>query len=764
MQERCFRCLPFCVLGVLWLGPAAASGQEQLGDDPAPPEAPEVIRRDASGRATIRATRISTPLQVDGDLTEEVYQSVRSIGDLIQQDPSPGDLTTEPTEFWIFFDDQNFYVAARLYDSHPERIVANEMRRDNTNIVNNQNFTVVLDTFHDRRSGFLFQTNPLGALRDALITDEGSPNTDWNTIWDVKTSRSDEGWTLEMVIPFKSLRYSAGREQVWGINIRRSIRWKNEYAYVTPVPPSFGGPAVYRVSFGATLVGVQAPVASRSFEVKPYVISSLHTNRAATPAVENDLLGDVGLDVKYGLSRGLTADFTYNTDFAQVEEDNQQVNLTRFSLFFPEKREFFLEGQGIFSFGGVGSGRRGGGGGGGGLRAANLTPVMFFSRRVGLSGGRSVPIVAGGRVTGRAGQYTLGLLNIETADDDALGVTATNFSVVRVRRDILRRSTIGFIGTNRMERAGGAEASQAFGVDANFAFHESIQARAFYAQTSTSSEQTGSATSYLGEIVYNADRYGFVYQHQAVGKAFNPTMGFLRRTDVRQNFVGVRFSPRPRSSEVVRKLFFSTSLDYITTFDYRLETREAQASFGFDFHNSDKWRVQYTDSFEFLAEPFEIARDITLRVGPYSFRQVSTRYTMGPQRRVAGNVSVGVGSFYNGTRAQVGYGGRVELASQLLAEPSVSFNVIDLPNGRFTTTLVSTRMTLTISPRSFFSALVQYNSSNQALSANLRFRWEYQPGSDLFVAYSEGRDTGTGHFPTLENRGVVVKMTRLFRF
>ncbi len=285
------------------------------------------------------------------------------------------------------------------------------MRRDNRNIeFSGSSFAVILDTFYDRRNGFLFQTNPLGALYDAQVTDERNTNSDWNTIWYVKSGRFAEGWTVEMAIPFKSLRYRAGTAQIWGVNFQRIIKWKNERSYLTPMPAAFNRDAIKKLSVAAALVGVEPPAKSMNLEIKPYVIGSSSTNLAADVPFENRGDADVGFDVKYGVTKSLVADVTYNTDFAQVEDDESQVNLTRFGLFFPEKREFFLEGQGIFNFGGRQSGRRGGFGGGG----QSDTPNLFFSRRIGLSGSSKVPILTGGRLTGRAGPYSLGLLNIST--------------------------------------------------------------------------------------------------------------------------------------------------------------------------------------------------------------------------------------------------------------------------------------------------------------------------------------------------------------
>ncbi len=334
-------------------GQGDALSSEELNlliDGPPAPLAPEVVTRDPGGRATLRAVRLSEALAVDGRLEERVYQEVPSVTGFLQQEPREGEPETEKTEVWVFFDGTSVYFSARLWDSHPERMIANEMRRDNRGIFNNENFGVILDTFYDRRNGFFFQTNPLGALWDGQVTDEGDTNSDWNTVWHVKSARFPEGWTVEMAIPFKSLRYRQGDTQVWGINFRRIVKWKNEWDYLTPIAAAFGRDGMQRLSAAATLVGIETPERSVNLELKPYATGEVLTDRTIDPTVENDLDSDFGFDAKYGVTKSLTFDFTYHTDFAQVEDDEAQVNLTRFDLFFPEKREFFLEGQGIFNF------------------------------------------------------------------------------------------------------------------------------------------------------------------------------------------------------------------------------------------------------------------------------------------------------------------------------------------------------------------------------------------------------------------------------
>ena len=350
------------VCAVLLAGAAAPAAAQSAGAPqdavPPPPVAPDTITRDDSGRATVRAVRIDQPLRFDGRLDDEVYVAVPPIDGFIQQVPVEGVPATEPTEVWVFFDEDNLYIAARCYDSQPDRIAANELRRDNGNILSvNDTFSVTLDTFFDQRNAFFFQTNPhRGAARPGGCRRDVQ-NVNWNTVWDVKTSRSEAGYAVEMMIPFKSLRYRSAGPQTWGINIRRVVKWKNETSMLTRVPASYGGNGVAQMAVAATLVGLETPAQSMNLEFKPYAVSSLVTDRTARVPYNNDLSANAGIDVKYGLTRGLTADLTVNTDFAQVEEDEQQINLTRFNLFFPEKRDFFLEGQGIFDFGGI-SGQR----------------------------------------------------------------------------------------------------------------------------------------------------------------------------------------------------------------------------------------------------------------------------------------------------------------------------------------------------------------------------------------------------------------------
>ncbi len=485
-----------------FVGTAGLFVDAGLIDGPPAPVAPAVMTRDEEGRTTVRAIRLDGGIRLDGVLDEPVYETVPAITDFIQQVPDIGASATERTEAWIMFDDTNVYVSARVWDSAPEsQWVANEMRRDTSQLRQNDTFTAFFDTFYDRRNGFNFYTNPLGARADQQFTNEGNPNADWNPVWDVRTGRFGGGWTVEMEIPFKTLRYRSEPPHIWGIQLRRAIRRKNEWVYLTRLPISAGGGSgsagIFRVSAAGSLVGIEPPPASRNIEVKPYAIGGLTTDLTASPQIVDEGSGDGGLDVKYGITQNLTADFTYRTDFAQVEVDERQVNLTRFPLFFPEKREFFLEGRGIFGFarGGV-TGRFGGPGGGpvGGIFGDVNVPQLFYSRKIGLEQGRVVPIVGGARVTGKIGQFDVGALNIHTDDELVSASRPTNFTVVRLRRDLLRRSSVGAMFTNRSISRMAPGSSQAYGVDGTFAFFENLSVITYLARTKVPGPITAART------------------------------------------------------------------------------------------------------------------------------------------------------------------------------------------------------------------------------------------------------------------------------
>jgi hypothetical protein len=711
--------------------------------------------------------RLDGPLDVDGRLDEPVYSDVPPLTGNIQSIPDEGRPATELTEYWITYDEANIYVSARVHESVPEsEWTANEMRRDANQIGNNDNIGLSFDTYYDRRNGYFFYTNPLGAMVDIQFTNEGSPNFDWNTVFDIRTGRFEGGWTAEIRVPFKSIRYQPGRSQLWGVQLRRSIRRKNEWSHLTAVSRAAAGATgrngIMRMSRAATLVGLEVPPTGLSIDVKPYGIGSLTTDRLATPHLENEPDYNGGVDVKWAVTQNFALDLTYNTDFAQVEVDEQQINLTRYSLTFPEKREFFLESRGIFNF----PANAAGGGGGG------SAPTLFFSRQVGLQNGRTVPILGGGRLTGKLGPVDVGALSIQTdevTDVDSLGnestfAALTNFTVVRLRADVLARSNVGALFARRSRSLTASGSNETYGADAMFAFFDDLYLGGYYARTQTRGV-TSDNQSYQGRISWDGDLQGFSFSHLLVEDDFNPEVGLVRRSGFRQTSVNVRASPRPAQIGFIRQLTVEGTADYLTNVrDGLLETRDLNGRLGVELENSDQLAASYTESYERLVRSERIT-GATIPAGRYSFEVLEASYTFGPQRFFSGSLSGRYGGFYDGDLASVGFNrGRVEVFPQLSLEPSVSHNWVSLPGQRFNTFLASTRATYTFTPRLFLSALLQYNSASDRVSANVRLRWEYRPGSEIFLVYTEERDTyDFERTPVLANRGLVIKATSLLR-
>tara|TARA_B100000029_G_scaffold86442_2_gene76716 strand:+ start:4244 stop:6586 length:2343 start_codon:yes stop_codon:yes gene_type:complete len=712
----------------------------------------------------LRAHRINQPLNIDGVIDEPFYKQIDPISDFTQTLPEENGKPSELTELWIGFDDQNVYVSAKIWDSSgPDGWIANEMRRDEGELRNNDHFGIWFDTFYDRRNGVGVYVNPLGGIADYQITNETNVNKNWNPIHDTRTALFDGGWSLEMAIPFRSLRYRPGKDQTWGVQTRRSIMRNNEWIFLSPVPRSVargGAAGSNRVSLYATLEGIEAPPSGNHLEVKPYAISGIRTDLTADPTISNDSYADAGLDIKYGITENLTADFTYNTDFAQVEIDEQQVNLTRFSLRLPEKREFFVENSGLFNFGprGMSSGGRGQG------RGQGAVPTLFYSRNIGLKNGTPIPILGGGRVTGKIASFDIGLVTIQTDDLEPVDAMSTNFSVLRLRRDIFSRSNIGMLFENRSRSLSSSGSNQGWGIDGSFGFSDNLSLTTYYAKTATEG-LNGMDGSYNGKINYAGDKWGGSLDHLVVGSDFNPEMGFVRRKDFRQTAAMGRFSPRPTSISWIRQISLQFDLGHLENERTGiLENQNRAGEFKVELENSDQFKITYTDTYENLLEDAYIS-GASISKGEYSFPDVKMDYTFGPQRPYSGNLSVRRGEYYGGNVTSLGMSrARMEITPQLSLQPSISFNWLSLPQGQFDQHVAITRLNYTLTPRAYVSTLVQYNSRSNTLSGNFRLRWEWAPGSEVFIVYTEDRDTDIfDRWSQMENRGLIIKVNRLFQ-
>lgn len=730
-------------LALILITAAVPAGAQSAPDlplqGPRPPSPPEVVARDGNGGITLRTMRAPAGFEFDGALDEPFYRDVPAIDGFLQQEPDAGAAATDRTEVWVFYDEAHLYVSARLWESEAGRRIATEMRRDANNLYNNDHFAVSFDPFYDRRNGHGFVVNALGAMLDWSINNE-QPNNSWNALWDVRTGEFDGGWTAEIRFPFRSFRFREGGT-VWGINFRRRVGWKNELTYLTPMQPEWARQALSRMSIAATLTGLEMPGRGRNIDIKPYALGSVLTDVNADTPYTNDPAGDVGVDIKWGIRQTLTADLTVNTDFAQVEDDEQQVNLTRFSLNFPEKRDFFIEGADTFGFG---SGT-----------------TVFYSRRIGLDNGVNIPILAGTRLMGRSGLWRYGALSMQTAESDDAGTPSTNFTVARATRDFGARSRVGAIVTLRNPSSERPD-NVAIGLDTDFNPTANTSFTGYVAKTSTDG-RTGNDLSYQGRFDWGADRFGVNASHTSIGEDFNPEVGLLRRTAYRQSSGSVRFSPRP-GWRGIRKVYYEASVDYLTDRDNQPESKGLSGAYRMDLENGDTMSVSISRDFERLDREFEVGTDVFVPAGSYTFNNLQGTYTLGQQRKVSGSITVARGEFYDGTRSELTWRGRVELPRQVYVEPTVSWNRVNVVDGQSDTNLVSTRTTLPISPRMFVSALVQYQSRSSSVTSNARFRWEYLPGSELFVVYSDGRTTTVHGFPEVQNRSFVVKVTRLLRW
>jgi hypothetical protein len=709
---------------------------------------PAMMTRDEDGRVTVRAARLDTSLRLDGRLDEPVYTNVAPITGFVQIEPRHGAAATEKTDVWLSFDEDNVYVSVRCWQREPRRLVAKEMRRDHSTIWQGDDVVAfIFDTFHDRQNAVAFAVNALGGRMDAQVTNESEWNANWNPVWDVVVVRSDDGWSIEAAIPFASLRYRGGRNQVWGFNIYRTTRWNNEVAFLTPMPRVMGQRALLRISLAATLVGMEAPIRLRNLEVKPYGVADVTAGKVTWQG---------GLDLRQRVSQNVTADFTLNTDFAQVEADEQQVNLSRFSLFFPEKREFFLENQGLFSFGGVVAT--------GPMAAADDTPILFYSRRIGLQDGHVVPLQMGGRLTGRVSRYSIGVLNIQSDKDSLFGATPANFSVLRLKRDVLRKSSIGVMATGRSSRQGAPGSNFGFGVDGTFSFFDYLAVNTYWARTRTDG-MNGHDTSYRLELDYNGDRYGLQLERLVVGNDFNPEVGFLRRSDIRRTFGQFRFSPRPRSVRLIRKTSSTGSFAYLENGAGRVELKDLSGEFAIDFQNADRFSIAYRNTYEFVPRSFRLGSETVVPVDRYEFGGLKLGYTLARQRRVFGGLSLERGSFYSGRKTTLAASqAGLNLSRQMSIEPAYSLNWIEHRGNAFTNHAGGLRFIYTLTTRTFASALVQYSSASHAVTTNVRLRWEYRPGSELFVVYNDEEATGPSPAAAGSHRALIVKISRLLRF
>jgi hypothetical protein len=633
------------------------------------------------------------------------------------------------------------------YDDEPGKAITTGLARD-FDSGNSDVFGLTIDTFHDRRNSFLFLVNPKGAVRDEQTYNDSRTIVDaWEGIIDVRTAVVDSGWVVEMRIPTRTLRFDGRRPvQTWGFNILRRVRRTNESSYWSPLDRQY---RIHRMSKAGTLSGLEGLHQGRNLQLKPYVVGG-NSRGAQVPASSEGGNADIGADLKYGVTPSMTMDLTINTDFSQVDVDQEQLNLTRFSLFFPERREFFIENSGSFTFGDVQERNY--------RMGASLSDFSLFnSRRIGLtSDGRPLPIAGGARVSGRGAGLEVGALAMRTRDE--LGVPGEDFAVARLRRNFFGSSDLGVVVLNRDASEPG-RSNMSYGVDANLRLFGNMVMNSYYAASRALGDSADGDAARLS-VAYRSAFWNTSAMWKRVSEDFDPGLGFVRRKAMEQWFgtVGGHFRPRGgRLQEVVTYV----DADYIADPASQLETRTLTAGTQVNFQPDGFLTIEANDTFDRLDAAFQIFPGVNVPAGGYSFRDASVRYTSGQARKLFGNVSLASGEFYGGTRRTYGGGLTWRAKYFLSVEGSVQRNDVDLPGGSFLADIASARVRYAWSTQLFGSAFVQYNTQSKSFVTNARVNFRYAPLSDVFIVYTERRNRETD---VLNERSIALKVTRLLAF
>ena len=693
----------------------------------------------ASSAATTHvatASRVNEAPTIDGDiLNDPAWAQATPITGFTQEQPNEGQPVSERTEVRIIFTNDTLYIGAILYDSDPNGIIVSDARRD-APLDDTDSFQMIFDTYRDRQNGFVFGTNPAAIEYDGQVTNEGQGggglgfgqmqsggsgagfNINWDAAWTVRTQIGEHGWSAEFAIPFRTLRYPAAATQTWGINFQRNIRRKNERAYWAPIPRQFN---LYRLSLAGSVGGVQTP-ALRNFRITPFGLAN--ALKSGVNPVDNEMDYDFGGDLKYGITPSLTLDGTINTDFAQVEVDDQQVNLDRFTLFFPEKRPFFLENAGFFSVGNPGE------------------VDLFFSRRIGIGdSGEAIPIMGGGRVSGKAGKFNLGVLNMQTSEFDE-AVPSTNFGVIRVSRDLPNRSSIGGIFTNRLATGDLSDIEkdngQTYGIDGKIGFGLTTMVSGFMSRTET--ELSGDR-DYAFNIrsQTNTPRWDLNVGYQEVGDAFNPTVGFLSRKNYRKPDVMLMTRWRPEDFMKLQELRPHATFRGFWGFDGFQETGFLHLDNHWQFRDSTEVHTGMNLTREGVRTPFEIYPGVIVPPGTYDHAEAQLVAMSNQGAPFSVSMRATIGGFFGGDRVALNPTIRFRYGDALTTELNYQRNDIDLPGGSFITNLVRTRVSYSFTPRVFTQALVQYNDRADLWSMNFRFGWLQAANTGLFVVYTDTR-------------------------
>ena len=697
------------------------------------------------------AHAVDGTINIDGLLNEPVWQQP-TIGELIQVEPDTHDAPTQPTAVRVAFDEHNLYIGVFCFDNELDKIVAAEMGRD-SRLYFDDNIAILLDTFHDGRNAYYFSTNPIGALVDGRITESRRPDFSWDGIWIVQTRILDDGWTAEFRIPFKTLAFHPNRND-WGFNIERQLSRRRERDRWAS--PSLNV-RLNRVVMAGAIDGLFDLTQGTGLDIKPYVLGGYTRDIEAADRVQVPV--DAGVDIFYRISANLVSSTTFNTDFAETEVDTRQVNLTRFSLFFPEKRPFFLEDAGVFDFGIPRSG--------GGMRGPPPDIVPFFSRRIGLVAGEPVPIRVGQKLTGKMGNFDVGVMNLVTGDTDH--APGQNLFVARTKANFWAESYVGALVTHGEPT--GVEDNSLVGMDMRLATSDFLSQGKILALTAYGSKtQTpslhGQNNAYGFAISYPNDFVRAQYQWQHLGENYNPALGYIRRNGVRKNSLRASVNPRPEAWHVRQ---VGIGVDFTRYFNLAhgvVETRELEISpFEIEFNNGEELRYRFIPTIENLFEPFDIRDDIVIPVGEYSFLVHEISYRSALNKPLRYDIQYKAGSFYTGSSD--------ELSTELSwRSRNVNTSIelqqywVRLEQGNFNTRLALMRFDYSFGPFTTLANFVQYDTESQNIGVQSRLRWILKPGNEIYLVFNHSWQQNPLERERFESRhtDMRAKLNYTFRF
>ena len=708
------------------------------------------IDPERAARPSMRAVRTPQPPVIDGQVTDAEWGAADSASDFVQQLPATGAAAVYRTVVRLLYDADFIYVSAVNYDPTPGLAITAGLQHDFVSS-NSDAFAVALDTYLDRRNSFLFIVNPKGAVRDEQTYDDSRTIVEaWEGVIDVRTATvrmpsGDSAWTVEMAIPLRTLRFDGARPvQEWGMNFLRRVRRVNESSYWAPLDRQY---RLHRMSKGGTLTGLTGLRQGRNLQVKPYAVASAAAGAQVLPSAQGSR-ADAGADLKYGVTPALTLDLTYNTDFSQVEVDQEEVNLTRFSRFFPERRDFFIENAGAFSFGDVEErGYR--------MGASLRDFTLFNSRRIGIAAdGRPVPIVAGGRLSGQVAGWGVGLLDMRTRDAD--GVPGEQFAVGRARRNFLGNSDAGLLVSSR---SGAGNYNRSYGADVNLRPTPSLVINSYVA-TSEAAGDTSDGYAARTSLAYRGRSWDNSVMWKRVSDRFDPGLGYVRRRGMQQLFATTGVHARP-ALPYTQEINPYVEVDRVTDPSGKLATRMIEGGVTLLVRPEGELGVEVKDQFDRLDAPFAVFPGRSIPAGSYTWKEVTARYASGEGRALSANVSGTTGGFYDGRRRAVSAAFVWRLRYNLSLEGSAQRNDVRRDAGDFTADLASVRVRYSWSTRLYGSAYTQYNTQTRALVTNARLAWRYRPLSDVYLVYTDRQDSQTW---TQNERVLALKVTHMTAF